>query len=67
MSPLRETGWRVRMLTRFGNDGPTDEEIRAAWRTDDRTVVILVDPTCECRLRLRVHSCTFATATVAMV
>lgn len=67
LSPLRETGWRVRMLTRFGNDGPTDEEIRAAWKTDDRTVVILVDPTCECRLRLRLHSCMVVTTTVTVV
>lgn len=36
------------MLTRYGNDGPTDEEIRAGWKTDERTVVILVDPSCEC-------------------
>ncbi|PRW56026.1 methanol dehydrogenase [Chlorella sorokiniana] len=39
-----ETGWRVRMLTRYGSDGPSDAELRAGWRTDERTVVILVDP-----------------------
>lgn len=49
------------MLTRFGNDGPTDEEIRAGWKTDDKTVVIFVDPSCEllfsagARLRLHGH------------
>ncbi|KAL4457453.1 hypothetical protein ABPG75_012318 [Micractinium tetrahymenae] len=40
----RETGWRVRMLTRFGNDGPSVEELRAGWTTDERTVVVFVDP-----------------------
>lgn len=32
------------MLTRFGSDGPTVEEMRAGWSTDERTIVVLVDP-----------------------
>lgn len=47
-----ETGWRVRMLTRFSGDGPSVEEIRAGWKTDDRTVVVFVDPSCEWCSRL---------------
>lgn len=35
------------MLTRYGGEGPSDEELRAGWRTDERTVVVLVDPSCE--------------------
>lgn len=49
LAPLcSETGWRVRMLTRFGPSAePSVEEIRAGWTVDDRTIVIFVDPTCE--------------------
>lgn len=42
-----ETGWRVRMLTRYGGDGPSVEQIRAGWKVDDKTVVVFVDPSCE--------------------
>lgn len=37
------------MLTRFGNEGPSVEEMRAGWSTDERTVVVLVDPSGEPR------------------
>lgn len=41
-----DTGWRVRMLTRYGpSDTPTIEEIRKGWHVDGKTIVILVDPT----------------------
>lgn len=43
-----ETGWRVRVLTRFGpSDEPSVEELRAGWTVDERTIVVLVDPSCE--------------------
>lgn len=42
-----ETGWRVRVLTRYGKEGPSVEELRREWATDARTVVMLVDPSCE--------------------
>lgn len=42
----RDTGWRVRMLTRIGpSSEPTVEQIRAGWSVDERTVVVFVDPT----------------------
>lgn len=49
-TPCRsDTGWRVRMLTRPGpSNEPSVEEIRAGWTVDDRTIVVFVDPTCEC-------------------
>ncbi len=37
----------MRMLTRFGSEGPSVEEMRAGWSTDERTIVVLVDPSCE--------------------
>lgn len=40
-----ETGWKVRVLTRFGpSDKPSIEEIRSGWGVDDKTVVVFVDP-----------------------
>lgn len=32
------------MLTRYVGQGPDLDEIRAAWRPDDRTTVVIVDP-----------------------
>ena len=44
-----QTGWRVRMLTRYGpSTEPSVEELRAGWNVDGRTVVVFVDPSCEC-------------------
>lgn len=40
----RDLGWRVRVLTRYVGQGPDLDEIRAAWRPDDRTTVVIVDP-----------------------
>lgn len=35
----------MRVLTRFGpKAGPTENEVKAAWAPDDRTVIIIVDP-----------------------
>ena len=35
----------MRVLTRFGPQaGPTGTEVKAAWAPDDRTVIIIVDP-----------------------
>lgn len=39
------TGWRVRMLTRYGPTAePTLEQLRDGWSVDDKTVVVFVDP-----------------------
>lgn len=41
------TGWRVRMLTRYGPTAePTLEQLRDGWSVDDKTVVVFVDPSC---------------------
>ncbi len=35
----------MRVLTRFGpKAGPTENEVKAAWAPNDRTVIIIVDP-----------------------
>ena len=35
----------MHVLTRFGpKAGPTENEVKAAWAPDDRTVIIIVDP-----------------------
>ena len=40
-----ETGWKVRVLTRFGpSDTPSTQEIRSGWGVDDKTVVVFIDP-----------------------
>jgi len=40
-----ETGWRVRVLSRFAQAGsPSIEEIRSGWHVDDKTIVVFVDP-----------------------
>eukprot|EP00192_Tetraselmis_astigmatica_P013454 CAMPEP_0117650794 /NCGR_PEP_ID=MMETSP0804-20121206/1730_1 /TAXON_ID=1074897 /ORGANISM="Tetraselmis astigmatica, Strain CCMP880" /LENGTH=320 /DNA_ID=CAMNT_0005456691 /DNA_START=189 /DNA_END=1152 /DNA_ORIENTATION=+ len=40
-----ETGWRLRVLTKFaGAAHPTGNEVREAWKPDDMTVIVLVDP-----------------------
>lgn len=40
-----DTGWRVRMLTRFGpSNNPSIEQLRSGWSVDDKTVVVFVDP-----------------------
>lgn len=40
----REQGWRVRVYTTYQQDvGPSVEELRAAWKPDQQTVVMLVD------------------------
>lgn len=40
-----ETGWKVRVLTRYGPDqGPGVDEIRSGWSVDGKTVVIFLDP-----------------------
>lgn len=40
-----ETGWKVRVITRYGPDqGPGIEEIRSGWSVDGKTVVIFLDP-----------------------
>ena len=42
----RDTGFKVRMLTRYGpSASPSVEEIRRGWGVDESTVVIFVDPT----------------------
>lgn len=42
----RDTGWRVRVLTLFDRStAPSVEQIRSQWHVDDKTVVVLVDPT----------------------
>jgi hypothetical protein len=39
------TGWRVRVLTRYGVAGPLDAPaLRAQWRVDDKTLVVMADP-----------------------
>jgi hypothetical protein len=40
------TGWRVRVLTRYGDAaGPLDAPaLRAQWRVDDKTLVVVADP-----------------------
>lgn len=41
-----EKGWRVRVYTNNGpEERPKDVPVRAAWRPDDKTVVIDFDPT----------------------
>ena len=41
----KDTGYRVRVLTRFGpSNDPSVEEIRAGWNVDGRTVVVFIDP-----------------------
>lgn len=41
----RRTDWRLRVLTRYGPQaGPTGNEVKAAWAPNDRTVIIIVDP-----------------------
>jgi len=40
-----KSGWRVRVLTRFtGDEHPTGAELREAWKPDDNTVIVVVDP-----------------------
>jgi hypothetical protein len=40
-----ETGWKVRVITRYGPEqGPGIEEIRSGWSVDGKTVVIFLDP-----------------------
>ena len=35
----------MRVLTRYGPQaGPTGNEVKAAWAPNDRTVIIIVDP-----------------------
>ena len=42
----RTSGWRIRVLTRFGPQaGPTGKEVKDVWGLDDRTTIIIVDPT----------------------
>lgn len=54
------TGWRVRMLTRYGPTAePTLEQLRDGWSVDDKTVVVFVDPSCEPCMRclaLKLHN-----------
>ena len=41
-----EKGWRVRLFSSIGSPGEgTVDALRAAWRPDDHTLVVLVDPT----------------------
>lgn len=41
----QRTDWRLRVLTRFGpKAGPTENEVKAAWAPNDRTVIVIVDP-----------------------
>lgn len=41
----QRTDWRLRVLTRFGPQaGPTGNEVKAAWAPNDRTVIVIVDP-----------------------
>ena len=41
----RRTDWRLRVLTRYGPQaGPTGNEVKAAWAPNDKTVIIIVDP-----------------------
>eukprot|EP00889_Picochlorum_renovo_P000082 jgi/Picre1/27112/NNA_000082.t1 len=41
----RDTGYKVRVLSRYGpSDSPSIEEIRKGWQTDERTIVVFVDP-----------------------
>ena len=52
---LEEAGsFRVRLATRFRDDpgAPTDADLRAAWRPDPKTVVILADPSAPNMLRI---------------
>jgi hypothetical protein len=45
LSLERDTGYRVRVLTRYGLDNSPDAaQIRAQWHVDGRTVVVFVDP-----------------------
>jgi hypothetical protein len=40
-----DTGWRVRVLTRFGpSDTPSIEQLRSGWSVDEKTVVVFLDP-----------------------
>ncbi|GAB4820847.1 hypothetical protein N2152v2_007893 [Parachlorella kessleri] len=42
----RDTGYRVRLLTRYGpSDEPSVEQLRRGWNIDEKTVVVFVDPT----------------------
>lgn len=42
----RDTGYKVRVLSRYGpSDSPSIEEIRKGWQTDEKTIVVFVDPT----------------------
>lgn len=44
-SCYRQSGWRIRVLTRFGpNAGPTGREVKEAWALDDKTTIVIVDP-----------------------
>lgn len=45
LSLEQDTGWRIRLLTRYGqDDAPSAAQMRAQWSVDDRTVVMIVDP-----------------------
>ena len=42
----RRSGWKVRLLTRNGaQQGPTGEEIKAAWQYDAKSAIVICDPT----------------------
>lgn len=42
----RISGWRIRVLTRFGPQaGPTGKEVKDVWGLDDKTTIVIVDPT----------------------
>lgn len=43
----RDTGYKVRLLSRYGagERGPTGEEIRRGWGVDEKTILMVVDPT----------------------
>ena len=43
----RDTGYKVRLLSRYGTGerGPTGEEVRRGWGVDEKTILMVVDPT----------------------
>jgi hypothetical protein len=43
----RDTGYKVRLLSRYGTGerGPTGEEVRKGWGVDEKTILMVVDPT----------------------
>ena len=41
----RRSQWKVRLLTRSGaQQGPTGDEIKAAWKYDSKTAIVICDP-----------------------